>query len=110
MSRPRLMASFKRDFNFKFDGNFLSLSGCSKMSSLAALLVIISSQLAWLLFAADSIDLMSSIFSIMARASSEIVRGVFLVVADVKTRPPRTAESGLRAELSCLEGLGEADT
>ena len=92
MSRPRLTARFKSDFNLKFDGSFLSLPGYSKMSSLAALLIIIFSRLAWLLFAADSIDLISSILSLMACASSAVVRGVPLVVADVRMRPPRKAE------------------
>ena len=97
MSRPRLTARFKSDFNLKFDGSFLSLPGYSKMSSLAALLIIISSRLARLLFAADSIDLISSILSLMACASTEVVRGLPLVVADVRTRPPWEVEWGLGA-------------
>ena len=88
MSRPRLTARFKSDFNLKFDGSFLSRPGYSKMSSLAALLIIISSRLAWLLSAADSIDVLSSTSSLMACASSVVVRGVLLVVADGRMRPP----------------------
>ena len=97
MSRPRLTARFKSDFNLRFDGSFLSLPGYSKMSSLAALLIIIFSRLAWLLFAADSIDLISSILSLMACASSAVVRGVPLVVADVRMRLPWKVEWGLGA-------------
>ena len=96
-SRPRLTACFKSDFNLKFDGSFLSLPRCFKMFSLAALLIIIFSRLAWLLFAADSIDLISSILSLMACASSAVVRGLPLVVADVRMRPPWKVERGLGA-------------
>ena len=112
ISRPRLMACVKSDFNLKFDGNFLSLPGYSKTSSLAALLIIISSQLAWLLFAADSIDFISSISSLMTFASSTVLRGVPLVVADVRMRPPWKVEWGLGAGVksSLLKGIKNLET
>ena len=112
MSCPRLMACVKSDFNLKFDGNFLSLPGYSKMSSLAALLIIISSQLAWLLFAADSIDFISSISSLMTCASSTVLWGFPLVVADVRMRPPWKVEWGLGAGVksSLLKGIKNPET